>query len=350
MAATSQRRDLGDPAVIRTFASQVQNAEVLSLLTLHTFADSKATSDKLWNDFKDSLLWSLHRKAMALLTGGTDFIRAEEKQRELLAEEVRRSLPGRLGEEEWRAHFETLPPRYFQIHSAPEISRDLVLVHRFLHLQLADEEQNALAPIIAWHNEPDRGYTMVKICTWDRVGLFSNITGCFSAAGLNILSAQIFTRSDAIVLDTFFVTDARTGALAIREEREKFEDLLSKVLTGGDVDLDALIARQRAAAARTSWQSYEGDRIPTQIFFDNEASENRTAMEVETEDRLGLLYAISKSVAELGLNISAAKIVTEKGAAIDTFYLSEPDGQKILDPARQSFIVRKIRDAINRLT
>lgn len=348
MAATSQRRDLGDPAVIRTFAGQVQNAETLSLLTLHTFADSEATSDKLWNDFKDSLLWSLHRKAMALLTGGTDFIRAEEKQRELLAEEVRRSLPGRLGEEEWVAHFETLPPRYFQIHSAPEISRDLVLVHRFLHLQLADEEQNALAPIIAWHNEPDRGYTLVKICTWDRVGLFSNITGSLSAAGLNILSAQIFTRSDAIVLDTFFVTDARTGALANREEREKFEDLLCKVLTGGEVDLNALIARQRTAA-RPPWQSYEGDRIPTQISFDNEASENRTAMEVETEDRLGLLYAISKSISELGLNISAAKIVTEKGAAIDTFYLNEPDGQKIVDAGRQSFIERKIRDAISRL-
>ena len=349
MAATSQRRDLADPVVIRAFANQVQNAETLTLLTLHTFADSKATSDKLWNDFKDSLLWSLHRKAMALLTGGTEFIRAEEKQRELLAEEVRRSLPGRLSEEEWHAHFGTLPPRYFQIHSAPEISRDLVLVHRFLNLQLSDDEQNALAPIIAWHNEPDRGYTMVKICTWDRVGLFSNIAGSLSASGLNILSAQIFTRSDAIVLDTFFVTDAKTGALANREEREKFEDLLSRMLTGGDVDLSAFIARRRTGAPRPSWQSYEGDRIPTQISFDNDASENRTAMEVETEDRLGLLYAISKSVFELGLNISAAKIVTEKGAAIDTFYLNEPDGQKIFDPGRQSFIERKIRDAIERL-
>ncbi len=348
MANVSQRRDLEDPAVIRAFAKQVQNAETLVLLTIHTFADSLATSDKLWNDFKDSLLWTMHRKTMPLLTGGTEFILAEEKQRELLAEEVNRSRPGKLSEEEVHAHFGTMPARYFEIHSAPEITRDLVLTHRFLHLQLSEnEEQNALEPVIDWHNEPDRGYTVVKICTWDRAGLFNNITGSLSAAGLNILSAQIFTRSDAIVLDTFYVIDARTGTLANREEREKFEALLVKVLTGGEVNFEALIARRKVN--RPPYQSYEGGRMPTQILFDNETSESRTAIEVETEDRVGLLHAISQALAELDLNISAAKIVTEKGAAIDTFYVSEQNGQRILDTGRQDFIARKIRDAINKL-
>ena len=346
MANISQRRDMEDIAVIRNFAKEVQSAETLAMLTLHTFADSLATSDKLWNGFKDALLWTLHRKSMPLLTGESEFLRAEEKQRELLAEEIGRSLPGKISEEELHAHFGTLPPRYFQIHAASEITRDLVLTHRFLHLQLA-EDQHALEPVVDWHNEPDRGYTVVKICTWDREGLFNNITGSLSAAGLNILSAQIFTRSDAIVLDTFYVTDAVTGAMANREEREKFEALLVKVLTGEEVDFDAAVARQKGN--RPLYQSYEGDRMPTNLQFDNETSETRTAIEVETEDRLGLLYTISRALAELDLNISAAKIVTEKGAAIDTFYVSEHDGQRILDLGRQEFIERKIRDAINKL-
>ncbi len=346
MAVTSQRRDLEDAGVIRTFAKQVQNAETLNLLTLHTFADSLATSDKLWNDFKDSLLWSLYRKALPLVTGGTDFVRAAERERELLAEELIRSRPGNLSEEEVTAHFSSLPARYFQILSSAEILRDLVLVHRFLHSQV-DDDKNPLEPIVDWHHEKDRGYTAVKVVTWDRTGLFKTITGSLSAAGLNILSAQIFTRLDYIALDTFYVTDARTGALANREECEKFEALLIKALTGGAVDFRALIAKQRTA--RPLYQSYEGHRIPTLVQFDNEASDSRTAIEVETEDKVGLLYAISEALAELELNTSGARIVTEKGAAIDTFYVSESDNRKVLDEGRREFIERKIRDSINKL-
>src|SRR5207245_629950 len=104
MASVSQRRDMDDPAVIRHFASEVQNPETLALLTIHTFVDALATSDKLWNGFKDSLLWSLHHKAMQLMTGGTEFLRAQEKQRELLLEEVRRLAPELVREEEISAH------------------------------------------------------------------------------------------------------------------------------------------------------------------------------------------------------------------------------------------------------
>src|SRR5262245_14929603 len=60
MASLSQRRDLEDPAVIQQFANQMQSQETLALLALHTFVDALATSDKLWNGFKDSLLWTLY--------------------------------------------------------------------------------------------------------------------------------------------------------------------------------------------------------------------------------------------------------------------------------------------------
>ncbi len=346
MASTSQRRDLDDSAVIRQFAKRVQDSETLSLLTLHTFADALATSDKLWNGFKDSLLWTLHHKAMRLLTGGVEFVRAEEKQRELLVQEVERLMPKELSTEELHAHFNTLPSRYFQLHSAHEVLDDLLLAHRFMRLQIL-EEDNALAPVIDWHNEPDRGCNAVKVCTWDRAGLFSKIAGSLSAAGLNILSAQIFTRSDGIVLDTFFVQDARTGNLAGAEARDKFANVLLRALTGEEVDFQAQIARQKIT--RPVYQAYTGERMPMRIHFDNEASETRTLLEVETEDRIGLLYAISQTLSELDMDIAAARISTEKGAAIDALYVRELDGSKVTAAERQHAIERRLRHAIHTL-
>ena len=130
-------------------------------------------------------------------------------------------MPGDLGEEELQAHFATLPPRYFQIHSAREILDDLGLAHRFMRLQVRKTKTRWRRSSTGTTSRT-AGYNAVKICTWDRAGLFSKIAGSFSAAGLNILSARIFTRSDGIALDTFFVTDARTGSLATGEQRDEF--------------------------------------------------------------------------------------------------------------------------------
>jgi [protein-PII] uridylyltransferase len=346
MAMVSQRRDLEDPGVIKNFAAILQTPENLRMLTLHTFTDSMATSDKLWNGFKDALLWSLYHKAMKVLLGGSDFIRAEEKQRELLAEEVTGMLPRTFHRDEVEAHFGALPARYFQIHQAKEVFADLALAHCFMHRQI-QEADKALEPVVSWHNEPDRGYTTAKICTWDRAGLFSIITGSFSAAGINILSAQIFSREDGIVIDTFYVTDARMGGIVARDSREKFESTLRNALVGEETDFTSLIAKQRFT--RPLYQSLSGERIPTRIFFDNETSENRTVIDIETEDQLGLLYATSQTLTEVGLDISLAKISTEKGAAIDSFYVSERDGQKVLHPDRQKYIAEKLVGAMKRL-
>ncbi|HYV31605.1 MAG TPA: HD domain-containing protein, partial [Candidatus Binatia bacterium] len=346
MAMVSQRRDLEDQSVIRLFSGLVQTVENLRMLTLHTFADSTGTSDKLWNGFKDTLLWTLYHKALQVLLGSTDFRRAEEAQRELLAEEVTQLLPRTFHPDEVEAHFSSLPSRYFQIHQAKEIFTDLSLAHRFMRQQIVEEER-ALEPVVSWHNAPDRGYTTAKVCTWDRAGLFSIITGSFSAAGINILSAQIFSRGDGIVLDTFCVTDAAAGGVVGREARERLENILRKALVGEEVDFHSLIARQKSA--RPLYQALSGERIQTRIFFDNETSEKRTVIDLETEDHLGLLYAIAQVLTEAGLDIYLAKISTEKGAAIDSFYVSERDGQKIVRPERQKHIAEKLLAALKTL-
>ncbi|HTR41183.1 MAG TPA: [protein-PII] uridylyltransferase [Pseudomonadales bacterium] len=346
MATVSQRRDLEDDAVIRDFARIIEDIETLNSLTLLTFADSEGTSDKLWNGFKDSLLWQLHSRALVLLSAGTEFILAEEKRLETLLEEVRELAPNEIADDEIVAHFSNLPLRYFQIRTAKEILDDITVAHRFMR-QLVESQDRALLPIVSFHDEPDRGYSQVKVCTWDRAGLFNKIAGSLSATQMNILSAQILTRTDGIVLDTFLVQEARTGNPATAELGEKFSKLLGKILSGEPADLPELIAR--SMTERPAYEAYAGERMPTRIHFDNQVSETRTLIEIEGEDRLGLLYAISQTFASLGVDIAAARILTERGAAIDSFYVREPDGGKIESPARRVLIEKGLREAISRL-
>ncbi|MBL9175794.1 MAG: [protein-PII] uridylyltransferase [Verrucomicrobiales bacterium] len=341
LVKVSQRRDLEDPAVIRQVADEVQDTDTLTMLTLHTFADSMGTSDTLWNGFKDSLLRTLYHKTRDCLAGGTEFIRATRKVRELLRDEVVQLLPKTFVPDEIDAHFQGMPSRYFLIHDARAVARDLTLAHRFMHLQLTEAER-ALEPALLWHDEPDRGYTAVHICTWDRTGLFAKLTGALAAAGLNILAAQIYTRKDGIVLDDFFVVDARTGKLPESSVRQRFEKIVIDVLARGQDPARALAKAQQYPPLYRA----VGERMPTTIRFDNQNSEDYTILDVEAEDRVGLLFALAATLHDLQLDIGLAKIVTEKGAAIDTFYITGPDGEKIGDEDRQRVITRRIREAV----
>ena len=128
---------------------------------------------------------------------------------------------------------------------------------------------------------------------------------------------------------------------------KNFSELLDHVLTGENINLHQLIARR--AFRQPHYTAYFGERIETNIRFDNNASAGRTLIEIETEDRLGLLHAISQTFAELKLDIAAARIVTERGAALDNFYVREIKAGKIDIAARGPEIEVALRAAIGQL-
>ena len=67
------------------------------------------------------------------------------------------------------------------------------------------------------------------------------------------------------------------------------------------------------------------------------------------EDHVGLLYAISQALAELDLDIYVATVSTEKGAAIDTFYVQDQLGHKVTDDDRLAHIKAKLQSALELL-
>lgn len=343
MVTVSQRRDLDEPAEIRRFAALLGSVDRLNLLTLLTIADSLGTSDDLWNGFKDSLLLTLYERTRAHLAGERAFARAESRQRDRLAEEVRTLLPEAFPADEILAHFARMPPRYFLLREAKAIAADLELVHRFVERALSEDE-DLLEPVAQWQHDPDRGYSVVRIATWDRGGLFSRFCGALTAAGLSVLSAEVFTRDDSIVIDTFIVVEARRGTPAGDAEQQRVALHLREARHAGRDLREAIEARRSSLPARTDagW-----DPIPTVIRFDNESGGGRTVLEIEAEDRIGLLYTIAQVLSELDVDISVAKVCTERGAAMDTFYIAERDGSRIEAPARLGEIQERLRAAID---
>ena len=345
LTSTSQKFDLEDPNVIEGVAAKLKTPENLTMLTLHSFADSLGTSATLWNDFKNTLLRQLHFKVMQSLTGETQFLEAGEKKRMRLMKEVVKLSPKTFSQEELDAHFENLPGRYVEIHSAKAILTDLSLVHRFLHL-LADEKDGSpspLSPLFSWHHELDRGYGSVKICTWNRKGFFALAAGAFAACGMSILSAQIFSRADGIIIDTFYVVNALNGKPPTKEQKSEFEALLGRALME-EVDFTTLIRKR--SGTPLAYESLPGGAIPTSIRFNNRLSDENNIIEIVAEDNVGLLYFISEALSKQNLDIWLARISTEKGAAIDTFYVSQTEAGKIESEKKLTRIETALKKAI----
>ncbi len=349
LSMLSLRRDIDDQATIDAAARIVGNELNLGLLLLLTFADAAGTSLKTWTEWKEALLWELYRRTKQTLSGAERARNILSRRIEQLYKEVSVKLKDELPLEEIYSHFELMPASYYINTSAEEVTRHLMVVHRFLTRQLEVEAaEDALIPVVDWQSFPAQSYSQVSIATWDRLGLFSKICGSFASAELNILRASVYTRGDHVVLDVFDVCNKDLGAVTDQRAIQTAEKMLERMLSNREtIEFQEVLTRLRAIRGVTP--KIREVRIPTVIEFDNEISKGRTIIEIQTEDRLGLLYTITHTLSELGLDISFAKISTEKGAAIDAFYVQDQLGNKITDPDRLSGIRSKLEDAIHLL-
>ena len=75
--------------------------------------------------------------------------------------------------------------------------------------------------------------------------------------------------------------------------------------------------------------------------FDGEGSATATIVEVRAPDQPGLAYTIADTLAQLGLDITFARIATAKALALDVFYVTDAGGRK-LSPET----MREVEDAL----
>jgi [protein-PII] uridylyltransferase len=335
MSHITQRLDLDDEAIVIDFAKKVQTLDRLKMLYLLTYADIKAVGPGVWTEWKGTLLWELYMKTHTILIRGIpegedDLARAERVKSQLTLE-----LSPEFGVEAVKRHLEEAPARYLLTTSLHKVAS---------HMRLIQRVKQGEEAVSVWAAFPLAGYSEFTLCAYGRHGRFAQAVGILTANGMNILSAQIFTLTSGMVIRHFRVDNGGGAAIEDATVWDRVVADLRDVLTGGVAVRELIKSRRKAVLVQPI---HKGPLPPTKVEFDNVVAEAYTVLDVRTRDRLGLLYLISSTLSDLGVDLRSAKIMTEAEQVVDVFYVTNKDGSKLMDEGRREQIGLALERALS---
>lgn len=342
LSNTAQQRNLDDPATIVEFANIVRNQKNLHALMLLTLADGQGTSGQRWSDWKESLVWQLFQATSQYLADQKTYYEQTRIERDSLQKAVAMELPPGFADE-IEAHFDFMPDNYFRASKVPDIVHDLRLFRSFFE-NASPQGDHPLVAVVTWEAFPQFRHSVAAICTWDRQDLLAKIAGSFSVVPLNILSADTFPREDHTILAHFRVCDMKERAVSEASDRTLVERTLQRALEVETFEFAPLLEQARRQIHYHRLHELE---FPTGIAIDNKAHPIYTLIQIETPDRVGLLYDLLTALGREGVNIVLSRISTPKGAAVDTFYVTDSTTHgKITDSNRIASLQHHLRAAI----
>jgi [protein-PII] uridylyltransferase len=327
MSDIAQKRDLSDPRTVRDFAKAVKTKERLDLLTVLTVCDIRGVGPGTWNNWKAMLLRQLYGDTASALQGGLESLNRDQRE-----DEAKRALREALSDWEardLRAETARHYPPYWQ-----GLTTETQAVFARLLLGLRDDEIR-----IDLHPEVARDATRACFALADHPGIFSRLAGALALVGANVVDARTYTSKDGYATAVFWIQDAE-GKPYEAGKLPRLRAMIEKTLKGEVVAREALKDRDKVRKRESQF------RFPTHIVFDNEGSEIYTIIEVDTRDRPGLLYDLTRTLAANNIYIASAVIATYGAQVVDTFYVKDMFGLKIHPKTRQDVLERKLRQAI----
>jgi [protein-PII] uridylyltransferase len=336
MSRTAQRKDLTDPATIQEFAGIVGSARYLDYLYLLTVADIAATSPSLWNSWKNGLLWDLYLQTGAALRRGLDnpLQRAtaiRETRSSALSRLLRRELPPAEIQRIWR----TLPEHAFMRLSADQLEWATEVVIRGQQKTSSQESGGGLSGMaqIAVRGVQPHGVSELLVCVPDHDGLFASITSVLDEMGFNVMGARILTTLDGRSFDLFQLMDQQDHLLGEDDAAELVARLEAATLTD----------KARPMVRRAMPRRLKHFISDPKIRFEPDPEGLGTLLELECNDRPGLLSRVAAAMVKENVQVHDARIATFGERVEDTFLVSD-SGHRPLAAAAQESLADAIRN------
>ncbi|MDG4552011.1 MAG: [protein-PII] uridylyltransferase [Candidatus Contendobacter sp.] len=315
LSLTAQKKDIHDPAVIHDFARRMGDQMHLDYLYLLTVADIRGTNPKLWNTWRDSLLWQLYEATRRALRRGLDNpIDKEERIREVQTQARQRLLATRIDEARIDRVWEGFGDDYFLRHAVDEIAW-----HTRAILKKGYNEQ----PLVLARADPRRGGTEIFIYTLDQDNLFALITSILDHLGLTILDARILTGHRGYALDSFTVLEDSGAPIHDRARIKEIVATLRHALS--QPDAAPILPSRHISRIQRAFQ------IPTWVSFREDEANSRTVVELVSWDRPGLLCRVGQAFMECGVQLHNAKIATIGAQVEDVFFVTDRENRPLND-------------------
>ena len=328
MSRLAHRRDINDQETIDHFNGVVGGPEMLHMLYVLTCADIRGVGRGAWTGWKGALLEDLYRKSLITFETGTD---APVSREESIRQRLHQAAPPETAPEEVDQHIALMPERYLSECDPEKMAEHLALIR-----ELGEREFSTSMNRMS-------SCTEFTICTRDRPGLFAEITGILAGSGLSVWGAQLFTRSDGIALDAFLLLD-REGDPVPTSLLDTLNQSFGEVFSGKKRVEDLIRGQER----RIVPGALKGTVQPPRIHIDNDSAQSYTIIDVYAQDRVGVLYEISRAISDLGKDIHLAKIATHVDQILDVFYITDRQGNKITDGRELDKIELSLTEVIER--
>lgn len=172
----------------------------------------------------------------------------------------------------------------------------------------------------------------------DERGLFSRAAGVLALRGLDVLQADAYSSPAGMAMSSFRIVPPDTPVDWGRVTFDVRRSLRGHLALEARIAERARVYRRRRALSAT--------RAKTSVTFDAASATDATIVEVRTEDHIGVLYKVTRVLAEMGLDIRSAKIQTLANEVVDSFYVVGPDGP-VIDDAHQREVELALRHALD---